>query len=91
MSVCAALLPRKYTIMNTNNQSAHPHFPTHKWVRFILDGSVYVGRAICRDRANVVATIDALGHCVTYSWPYLCDNAIEIQGLEIDEAHLLDA
>jgi hypothetical protein len=61
-----------------NNKNSSNSFPADTWVRFNLGGSRYIGRAIQRERASVIATVDSQGNSVTYSWPYICATATDI-------------
>lgn len=74
-----------------NEQTHSKPFPADSWVRFHIGDTLYIGRAICRERAQLVATVDGRGHSVTFSWPYLCNNAENISCLDVFEPEVADA
>lgn len=53
-------------------------FPTDSWVRVSIGTRLYIGRAFCRERAQLVSTVDDAGRSVTFSWPYICANAATV-------------
>ncbi|MDE7467400.1 MAG: hypothetical protein K2M61_03500 [Muribaculaceae bacterium] len=61
---------KKHIITTTDNNE----FPIDSWVRFSIGDREYIGRALCLERALVVATIDTAGQSVTFSWPFICSN-----------------
>lgn len=73
-----------------NHKPTLTDFPKDNWVKITIGSNRYVGRALLNERAQIVATVDAAGKSVTFSWPYICANATSIDILPfVDEA--LDA
>ncbi len=53
------------------------NFPAGRRVKFNIAGHRHTGRACVIDKAHVVECVEPDGNTVTYSWPFICDNATE--------------
>lgn len=60
-------------------------FPVNSWVKIKIGDRRYMGRALRNERTHIVATVDDAGKSITFSWPYICENATSVEVIPVVE------